>query len=112
LNGKFGLWQKLKFLYYRKFIPCKKAVGIVFGIVPEWQGKGVDAYLITEAHQMLHQVSVPYEDYEMLWIGDFNPKMLNVGKSLGEDVIHTRVLCTYRYIFDRTAPFKRHPILN
>jgi hypothetical protein len=47
----------------------------------------------------------------MQWIGDFNPKMLNIALNLG-DTTRSRVLVTYRYIFDRTRPFKRHPILS
>jgi hypothetical protein len=51
-----------------------------------------------------------YEKYEMQWIGDFNPKMLNIADSLGE-TFRSRNLTTYRYLFDRTKEFKRHPIL-
>ncbi|MES1216757.1 MAG: hypothetical protein ABUT20_14675, partial [Bacteroidota bacterium] len=49
LNGKFRLLQKLKFLWLKKTKPNKKFTGIAFGIVPEWQGKGVDAYIVGEA---------------------------------------------------------------
>ncbi len=48
LNGKFGLVQKLKFLVLKQFKKNKKFTGLVFGVVPEWHGKGVDAYLIGE----------------------------------------------------------------
>lgn len=110
LNGKFGLIQKLYFLYLKKFKKNKKFTGLVFGIVPEWQGKGVDAYMIAEASAVIRSDKVPYTEYEMQWIGDFNPKMLNVAESLG-DVHRNRTLSTYRYIFDRTKEFKRHPTL-
>jgi hypothetical protein len=49
LNGKFSLLHKLKFLWVKKTKPCKKFTGLVFGVVPEFQGKGIDAYLIGEA---------------------------------------------------------------
>ena len=49
LNGKFGLLHKLKFLWVKKNKPNKKFTGIVFGVVPEWQGKGIDNYIIVEA---------------------------------------------------------------
>jgi hypothetical protein len=39
LNGKFGLLQKLRFLWLQKFMPNDKFTGIVFGVVPEWQGQ-------------------------------------------------------------------------
>lgn len=46
----------------------------------------------------------------MQWIGDFNPKMLNVAGSLG-NVAESRRLSTYRYLFDREKAFKPHPVL-
>ena len=107
LNGQFGLLQKLKFVWIKKTKPNKKFTGIVFGVVPEWQGKGVDSYLIEEARVMVNKTA--YTEYEMQWIGDFNPKMVNVVKSMG-DVFENRVLTTYRLLFDPAAEFKRHPV--
>lgn len=110
LHGKFGLIQKLKFLFIKQFKKNKKFAGLVFGVVPEWHGKGVDAYLIGEAARYIQSPESPYTEYEMQWIGDFNPKMLNIASNLGA-VFRSRNLCTYRYIFDRNMPFERHPIL-
>ena len=112
LNGKFGLLQKLKFLWLKKFKPNYKFTGLVFGVVPEWHGKGVDSYIIGEAAKVIQTDKKPrYEKYEMQWIGDFNPKMLNIADSIGE-TYRSRNLTTYRYLFDRSKEFKRHPILN
>jgi len=108
LNGKFDLLHKLKFLWVKATVKCTKFTGIVFGIVPEFQGKGIDSFVVGEAHKTV--VKNPYDEYEMQWIGDFNPKMLNVAESLG-DVYQSRRLTTYRYLFDRTKEFKRHPVL-
>jgi hypothetical protein len=109
LNGQFGLLHKLKFLWIKKTRQCTKFTGLVFGIVPEYQGKGVDSFLVGEAYKTV--VKMPYTEYEMQWIGDFNPKMLNVAQGLG-DVHQSRRLSTYRYLFDRTKEFRRHPILS
>jgi hypothetical protein len=109
LDGKFDLFHKLKFLWVKKTKKCKKFTGLVFGIVPEFQGKGIDAYMIMEGAKII-QGELLYEDYEMQWIGEFNPKMMNVAESLG--TYRSRQLITYRYLFDRTKEFKRHPILN
>jgi hypothetical protein len=107
LDGKFDLFHKLKFLWVKKTKACTKFNGLVFGIVPEYQGKGMDAYLVMEADKTV--LKTEYTDYEMQWIGDFNPRMLNVAKGLG-DVYQSRLLITYRYLFDRSKEFKRHPI--
>jgi hypothetical protein len=111
LNGRFDLWHKLKFLWVKRTKPCSKFTGIVFGVVPEFQGKGIDAYMIAEAAKVVQTPAVAYTEYEMQWIGDFNPKMLNVAENLG-DVYQSRRLVTYRYLFDRNKPFQRHPILT
>lgn len=110
LNGKFDLIHKLYFLWLKTFQRNAKFTGIVFGVVPEFQGRGVDAYIIAEAAKILQTPDSEYEEYEMQWIGDFNPKMINIAESLGH-VSRTRNLVTYRYFFDRTKEFKRHPFL-
>lgn len=108
LNGKFNLLAKLKFLWIKRTKKCTKFTGLVFGIVPEFQGKGVDAFMIVEGAKII-QFKLPYKEYEMQWIGDFNPKMINIGESL--DAYRSRKLTTYRYLFDRSKEFRRHPIL-
>lgn len=108
LNGKFGLLQKLKFLYLQKFGACTRFVGLVFGVVPEWQAKGIDNYMIIEGSKVIIALK-KYQQYEMQWIGDFNPKMINIARTLGASV--TRRLSTFRYLFDRNKEFKRHRIL-
>jgi hypothetical protein len=119
LNGKFGLLQKLKFLWVKSTIKNTKFNGLVFGIVPEFHAKGVDSYLIVEGCKEIQGLTINngkyelgkmlYEEYEMQWIGEFNPKMINVAESLG--TYRSRQLTTYRYLFDRTKEFKRHPVL-
>jgi len=110
LNGQFGPWHKLKFLWIKRTKKCTKFTGIIFGIVPEFQGLGVDAYIITEGAKIIQNGPI-YEDYEMQWIGDFNPKMVNMTENFG-DSFRTRRLITYRYLFDRAKEFKRHPMLH
>lgn len=109
LHGKFGLFHKLKFLWLKKTMRCDKFVGLVFGVVPEWQGKGVESYMIIEGANVIKPQQL-YDKYEMQWIGEFNPKMVNVAENLG--TYRSRILTTYRYLFDRTKEFKPHPILH
>ncbi|HEY0679094.1 MAG TPA: hypothetical protein VGD17_12455 [Chitinophagaceae bacterium] len=110
LNGKFDLFHKLKFLWYKRTRPCSRFLGIIFGIVPEFQGSGIDAFMIVESAKII-QPQTAYQDYEMQWIGDFNPKMINVAESIGDTFI-TRRLKTYRCLFDKTKEFKPHPPVN
>lgn len=106
LNGRFDWWGKLKFLWYKATLKCTKFTGLVFGIVPEFQGKGVDSFMIVEGGGYI-QNNLPYTDMELQWIGEFNPKMMNVAESLGTNI--SRTMVTYRYLFDQTKPFHRHP---
>jgi hypothetical protein len=90
--------------------PNRKFTGLVFGIVPEFQGKGVDSYMINEAKLVIQPLR-RYTEYEMQWIGEFNPKMINVAVTFG-DTFRSRKLTTYRYLFDRIKEFKPHPLLS
>ncbi|HLR36729.1 MAG TPA: hypothetical protein VK084_01685 [Chitinophagaceae bacterium] len=109
LNGKFGLWQKLHFLWLKKTKKNKRFVGIVFGVVPEFQKTGADAFLMIEGAKALRKGNL-YDEFEMEWIGDFNPTMINLAKSIGTH--RSRKLTTYRYLFDRNKEFKRHPTIG
>src|SRR5699024_1471397 len=82
LNGKFSLFHKLKFLWLQKTKACPRFTGIVFGVIPEWQKTGVDYFMIVEGAKVIVPTT-SYSKYEMQWIGDFNPKMMNIAKSLG-----------------------------
>ncbi|MCB9047367.1 MAG: hypothetical protein H6550_14630 [Chitinophagales bacterium] len=108
-NGKLGILQKLRLLWMKAFTRIDRFTGLVFGVVPEYQGKGVDGFMIVEAAKIIQGKHL-YDKYEMQWIGDWNPKMISIAESLGTHI--SRKLRTYRYLFDRTKEFKRHPILK
>ncbi|WMJ75620.1 hypothetical protein RCC89_00055 [Cytophagaceae bacterium ABcell3] len=102
LNGKLDLIGKLKFLYYKLTGKCKKMFGVVFGIIPEFQGRGVEGAIVMAAAKKI-QPSGRYTDFEMNWIGSFNPKMIKISESVGAKVKKTHI--TYRYLFDQSKPF-------
>lgn len=109
LNGKFGLWQKIKFFVMLKMHVCTKMIGTVFGIIPAHQGKGLDAYIFVEMEKIVKRKK-SYDEFEMQWVGDFNPRMLNIAKEFCP--VRSRVLVTYRFLFDRTKEFVRHPVIR
>ena len=108
-NGRFGLLEKLRFLWLKSQGKNDKFTGIVFGVVPEWHGKGIDYYMIRHGAEVI-QNDTGYTELELQWQGDFNPKILNISKHIG--ATQSRLLTTYRYLFDRSKEFKRHPVLN
>ena len=110
VGHRLNLVGKLRFLhaqwrYMRR--PDKKMLGVIYGVVPEHQNKGLDMALIAST-----QDPVPAAGYlttEMNWIGDFNPRMMVTIRAIGAKVIKTHA--TYRKLFiDR--PFERYPIIR
>jgi hypothetical protein len=81
----------------------------LFGIVPAHQGKGLDGAMIMKAREILQEKYNRYDEYEMNWIGDFNPRMINVVEQVGATV--TKKHATLRKLFDSSKSFKRAPIL-
>lgn len=108
VSGKLNLIGKLKFLYHKVMKTNTKMLGLVFGISPDHQGKGVDGALIMATRDMVQEKYTRYKHLEMNWIGDFNPKMIAVVNQVGGDVVKTHY--TYRYLFDRSKKFERMPI--
>lgn len=109
VNGKLNWIGKLKFLYHKWRGTCRKMFGVVFGIVPEHQGKGVEGALVQAAARHIQPLG-RYEVFEMNWIGDFNLIMIKIGEQVGAHVAKTHV--TYRHLFDRSRPFERHPMMG
>ena len=108
-NGKFHLFNKLRLLYLLKIKKqCTRAVGLIFGVVPKFQGFGVAEGMIVYFENEIGQ-GMNYRDLEMNWIGDFNPKMIKLVKQLGSKIKKTHI--TYRYIFNESVEFKRAKVI-
>ncbi|WP_368408957.1 hypothetical protein [Hymenobacter sp. BT730] len=111
VGPRLNLTGKLRFVYerwrYQRRQP-KKMFGVIFGVVPAWQGKGVESAMMVHAQQEFMKAG--YTEIEMNWIGDFNPRMLAVIRSIGARIFKTHV--TYRKLFDPTRPFERCPVIR
>lgn len=107
-NGKFGWWEKLCLLILQRTRPSNKINGVAFGIVPKFQAVGIDAFMIYSGATAIRQKG-GYELIEMGWAGDWNPRMLAVYKAIGGN--QSRRMVTYRYNFDRSRMFERHPVV-
>jgi len=87
LNGKLNNIGRLKFLWYRHVRKeITKAFGMIFGIVPEHQRKGVEGALIISFARLAVKSDFPYKDLEFNWIGDFNPSMMHLLDQIGGKV--------------------------
>ena len=92
-------------------ISCDRIFGIIFGIAPEFHGKGVESAIMARYWHFMMETQSRYKTLELAWIGDFNPvmnRMIETYVCATRHKIHT----TYRYLFDRTKEFHRCPRLG
>ena len=107
LNGKMDLFSMIKFLYLKKRKTMTRARGMLMGVIPKFQGLGIESAFILNLQKVL-QKKPHYKELEFSWVADFNPKMRKIFVSIGS--IPVKNYITYRYLFDRTKEFKRYPI--
>lgn len=109
-GGKLNWLGKLTFLYHKLMKTNKKMVGRGFGIAPEFQGKGIVAGIVEFCRLMVQEeIRGRYIDYEMNWIGDFNPKMVKIAATIGE-VVKTHT--TYRKMLNEELKFERCKVID
>lgn len=105
LNGKMNLPGILKFMYYRHVKKIDVALGQLFGVVPEFQGKGVEAAMIKRFTECIVEQDSNYKYLELNWVGEFNPPMIHLMEYIGASVARTHI--TYRKLFRDDIEFVR-----
>ena len=105
LNGNLNLVGKIKFMYHKWRKTCRKAYGVIFGVVPKFQAKGIEGGMIMAFADIAVKPGFQYNDLELNWIGDFNPAMIKLANQLAFKINKTHV--TWRVLFDREKEFKR-----
>lgn len=110
-NGSFSLLKKIEFMFRLKTLKQVSTInGQIFGLIPEYQGSGMESALVMRYTEQVESMKTPYNLLELNWIGDFNPKMMKVCKLFGGKPTKQHV--TYRYLFDRDREFTRCPVLK
>ena len=109
-KGKFGIIEKLRLMWELKVKKSAHRIfGIIFAVTPEYQGKGVESFMMRSILEgYIRSDRNHYKTVELAWIGDFNPvmnKMIKTYVCATQHKMHT----TYRYLFDRTKEFTRCP---
>ncbi len=107
MNGNLNIWNKLKFLYFKKIKTITRARGVLMGVIPKYQGLGIESAIILQLAKVFER-KTHYKEIEFSWVGDFNPKMRKIFMSVGSKSVKHYI--TYRYLFDQNAEFKRYPI--
>jgi hypothetical protein len=105
-NGQLHLLNKLRLMFDLKVARnYTRLVGLIFGIVPDFQKKGIANGIIMRFADLVRKPGFDYADLEMNWVADFNPSMMKLAEQIGAKILKTHI--TYRYLFDRNKPFER-----
>ncbi|WP_207427499.1 GNAT family N-acetyltransferase [Pedobacter sp. SYSU D00535] len=81
LNGKLGILEKLRFLYYRwKGVSRMRAV--VMGTKQAYQKHGLESAMFIKLKEYVLPLN-QYDELELSWVGDFNDKMLAIHEATG-----------------------------
>jgi hypothetical protein len=104
LNGRLHLFNKLRFLNYKRKNTITRARGTAAGVIPKFQNSGVESGIFYQLRKVM-DTKAHYTEFELSWVGDFNPKMISLYLATGAE--HVKTHHTYRYLFDRERPYKR-----
>ena len=107
LNGKLDPVSIIKFFYLKKRKTITRAKGLLMGVIPKYQGLGIESAFIMNLKKVFEK-KTHYKEIEFSWVADFNPKMRKIFISVGSVPVKNYI--TYRYLFDKTKEFKRYPI--
>lgn len=108
LNGKMHLWNKIRFWIMQRNKTITRARVLVMGVVPKFHRSGIEAGIFWHLKKVFEK-RPHFEELELSWVGDFNPKMRKLFENVGGKL--TKQHNTYRYLFDSQATFQRAPIL-
>jgi hypothetical protein len=107
LKGKLNLFSMIKFLSLKKRNTITRAKGLLMGVIPKYQGRGIESAFILKVREAFAK-RPHYHEVEFSWVADFNPGMRKIFVSVGS--VPAKNYITYRYLFDRTKEFRRYPI--
>ena len=106
-NGSLSLLNKLRLLYMVRTKKMTRAKGILMGVIPEFQNKGIESAFILEFDKIFAKMK-QYTELEFSFVADFNPPMRKLWVAVGAEPAKQYI--TYRYMFDRNAKFSRYPL--
>ncbi len=102
-RGKLGIWQKIQLLYRFRRHSFNRARIIIFGVAPRVQRYGIEAGLIWHLNEAFKKRPW-YNELEISWVGDFNPKMQAMLDAVGGT--KAKVHQTLRKLFDESLTFR------
>ena len=109
-SGKLNIFSFLKMMYLKKRKVINRCRVLVMGVIPQFQKSGIESAIFYRLRDVLYEKAW-YNEMDLGWVGDFNPKMISIFEAVGGKKVKTHI--TFRYLFDRRKEFKRAaPILD
>jgi hypothetical protein len=97
-KGKLHLWNKIRFLYYKKTKEITRIRQTMMGVIPKFQGSGIESTIFWHLREPVMVKRPHITEMELSWVGDFNPKMLAI-----QDAVNSKpgkIHITYRKLFN------------
>ncbi len=104
-NGKLNLWNMIRFLYFKATHKMTRARAIVGGVNPMYQNSGVESAIFLQIYEVFRRKPW-FNELELSWVGDFNPKMTAIYEALGAHKAKTHI--TFRYLINDSITFIRY----
>ncbi|MDZ7742035.1 MAG: GNAT family N-acetyltransferase [Bacteroidota bacterium] len=104
-NGKLNLWNKIRFLIYKKLKKITRTRITVMGVTPDFQRKGIESAIFKQMEPVMKK-RPEYTEIELSWVGDFNPKMRSLHDAVGGDFAKQHI--TYRKLFGNEESQSRY----
>lgn len=104
-NGKLNLWNKIRFLFLKRTKLINRSRVTIMGVVPKFQGAGVESAIFWHLQEPVLKKRPHYNELEVSWVGDFNPKMKATLEAIGADP--GKIHITYRKLFEKEQAFKK-----
>ncbi len=101
-TGRLSFINILKLLYYKKRAITRGRL-LLSGVVPEFQRTGAVGGMYIKLTDTMRKNGL--EELELSWVGDYNLTVNKMYNQFGATKEKTHI--TFRYLFDREAPFER-----
>ncbi|MBK7212600.1 MAG: GNAT family N-acetyltransferase [Bacteroidales bacterium] len=107
-NGKPTFWGKLRIALKGKNKILTRSRITIMGVKPKYQKSGIESALFWHMDKMMKRFP-NYQEVELSWVGDFNPKMRMLHESVGASFAKKHI--TYRKLFSEQAGVVRSRII-
>jgi hypothetical protein len=103
-----NLFAKLKYFYLLKRKTITRSRIVIMGVKPKYQRFGVESGIFWHLNEVMKK-SPEYNEIELSWVGDFNPKMRALHEAVGSSFAKRHI--TYRKLFSDLTQNQRSTII-